>query len=150
MLLPSGQEVLYDIEDSSLVERYKWYAHPTGRSIYARIGPCAALKPEQKRQLMHCLIMGNPPKGHCIDHINGNGLDNRRVNLRFATKAQNSRNQRVQIGKMYKGITKDKTGWTARIILGTFSTPEEAALAYNKAAIQFFGEFACLNEVPND
>jgi hypothetical protein len=51
---------------------------------------------------------------------------------------------------MYKGITKDKTGWTARIILGTFSTPEEAALAYNKAAIQFFGEFACLNEVPND
>lgn len=89
-----------------------------------------------------------------VDHRNGDGLDNRRSNLRQATHAQNSANQKVRDGaaSRFKGVTPWLKGWRARIgvnykthHIGCFKTEEEAARAYDEAAIAAFGEFARLN-----
>ena len=106
---------------------------------------------------MHRLIMDADP-GQQIDHIDGNGLDNRLCNLRFATKAQNAmnRSRRITSPSKYKGVHKDTKGrWHAtigvggkHIHLGSFGNQHSAALAYNAAAIQYHGEFARLNDVP--
>ncbi len=92
-----------------------------------------------------------------VDHINGNKLDNRRSNLRLANRSTNQANRGASYHNKsgLKGVchaphTKDR--WRAQITvrghkmyLGTFTTPEEAARAYDQAAIQHFGEFARLN-----
>jgi hypothetical protein len=92
----------------------------------------------------------------CIDHINGDKLDNRIENLREATKAQNNRNVGSKGGSSkYCGVAwcKSKNKWEAYITfnrkkkhLGRYSEEIDAAMAYNKAAIEMFGEFAKLNE----
>ena len=102
------------------------------------------------------LIM-NAPKGMQVDHINGNTLDNRKSNLRICTGSQNIRNRGPKPGK-YKGVylRKDriKKRWRARIEidkkrieLGHFTTAEEAAIVYNKAAEKYHKEFAYINKL---
>lgn len=92
------------------------------------------------------------PDGLYVDHINGNTLDNRRANLRLATNPQNTANSTDRPhSSVYRGVYRH-TGrkWRAYIsgvYLGVFSTPEAAAIAYNKAALEKYGEFARLNEV---
>jgi len=100
---------------------------------------------------------GPPPRreGYVIDHINGSGLDNRRANLRPATVAQNAQNSRRRKNLSgYKGVwfDKHKRKWRAaiwhnskRVHLGYFSSPRQAANAYDEAAKKYHGEFACLN-----
>lgn len=94
------------------------------------------------------------------DHINGNKLDNRRSNLRLATLQQNAANskQRSDATARYKGVTWNKARqlWAAQIqtnnqsrSIGFFNTEEEAAIAYNHAAMDVFGEFARVNDIPN-
>lgn len=108
--------------------------------------------------LMHHLVL--PPKlGFVPDHKDGDGLNNRRSNLRYATVSQNAQNKRKQRGKYtsrYKGVYfyKSNGRWRAHIehlgrkmSLGYFPTEIEAAIAYNTAAQELFGEFARLNEV---
>jgi len=110
-------------------------------------------------------MSGHPvPKGFLVDHINGDKLDNRRENLRLATKADNEANKRkrrTQGGSgsptsRYKGVTRIKDGrkkrWRATITyqkkqikLGTYYTEREAAEAYNEAAKEYYKEFALLN-----
>lgn len=92
-----------------------------------------------------------------VDHINGNPLDNRLCNLRLATSSQNKLNtaNRYTNTTSYRGVTKLKSGRFKATItvnyltvsLGTYKTAEEAALAYNKAAEKYHGEFAQLNKV---
>lgn len=98
--------------------------------------------------------MGNPA-GLDIDHINHNTLDNRRCNLRVASRSQNAANCKGR-GNKYKGVwwDEEKQRWRARITvnyqgynLGRFDNEEDAAIAYNVAAQLFFGEFALLNRV---
>lgn len=108
------------------------------------------------------------PKGFLVDHINGDKLDNRRVNLRLATRLDNEANKRKRLtqgGKppssQYKGVSKVKDGrkkcWRGTLTyekqqkhLGAFFTEREAAEAYNEAAKEWFGEFAHLNEFEDD
>jgi hypothetical protein len=108
-------------------------------------------------------VLGRPlQKNEQADHINQNGLDNRRQNLRIATPSQNHANKakgRGDFSSLYKGvyIRKDRLhlGWyacvgsnkskTPKIYLGRYETEEEAARAYDRKAIEIYGEFASLN-----
>lgn len=112
---------------------------------------------------MHRVIL-NPPKGFSVDHKNGNGLDNRRSNLRIATASLNGANRKNQGNNSsgFKGVDFKKGKWRARIAhkkkryeLGFFATKEEAAAMYMQAAQAFFGDYATElvarknNEIPN-
>jgi hypothetical protein len=96
------------------------------------------------------------PKGLLVDHRNLNGLDNRRSNLRLATHGENNQNKRKRKGasSRYIGVSFEKRikKWSARIMykgkaiwLGNFKNEIDAALAYDKAARKYYGEFARLN-----
>ncbi len=104
---------------------------------------------------IHRLIM-NAQDGQLVDHKDGNGLNNRRSNLRFCTHVENGRNARVPKGTIeLKGVKRAETAgkFIAKITLspgdqkylGTFGTALEAALAYDAAAAEHFGEFAATN-----
>jgi hypothetical protein len=108
-----------------------------------------------KNFFMHREIMHAPP-GMVVDHINGNRLDNRRCNLRLCTRAQNVRNAAKRPGclSQYKGVSRDRrhNRWFATIYfegrsiaLDHFDDEAEAARAYDRAALELFGEFAWLN-----
>jgi hypothetical protein len=95
-----------------------------------------------------------------VDHINHNGLDNRRTNLRVCTRVQNQGNRKRNVNNVsgYKGVYLDgrRGHWVASIReggrslkLGRFPTAEDAALAYNEAATTKWGEYALLNEIPS-
>lgn len=154
IVLTQGLKALIDSADLPLVNSRRWYAVKLRHSYYA----VSSTYPEISCYLkMHRIIMGvTNPKIH-VDHINGNGLDNRRSNLRLATPQQNNMNARKLKGLWpYKGVAYDPRNekWYSRIRhnnklnhLGTFETAEEAALAYNEKAIILFGEFASLNKL---
>jgi hypothetical protein len=104
---------------------------------------------------MHRQIM-NAPEGLLVDHIDGNGLNNQKNNLRLCSSAQNARNRRPTSKpySKYKGVSWHKRNkkWEVRIAksgkstyLGTFEDELEAALAYDRKAEELFGEFAYLN-----
>ena len=108
---------------------------------------------------MHRLIIDCPVNMQ-TDHINGNGLDNRKSNLRVCYNYQNARNQKLRPNSNsgFKGVSliKDRNKWVAQIkvngkvkYLGAYTLKEEAARAYNKAAKELFGEFAWLNKLKN-
>lgn len=141
--------ILVDDCDKWLLEEYNFHA---GR--YASAQKWTNGVPQTL--YLHRLIM-NPPDGYQVDHINGNGLDNRRENLRLCTQSQNNFNCDSARGKSkFKGVSwEPKTKkWSAYIQvnkkkrrLGMYASEEEAALAYNRAALEIAGEFAKLNEV---
>jgi hypothetical protein len=114
-----------------------------------------------KKIYLHRLILGVTDPKTEVDHINGNPLDNRRANLRIATKSENGRNRGAQSnGKSrFKGVhyEKARNKWRAeicvnkrKIYLGRFDSEIDAAKAYNDAAVSFHGEFARLNNLEGD
>lgn len=150
--LGQGEVALVDDADYEWLNQWKWTPiRPKRGGIYAR--RTSRCKPF----LMHRLIL-NTPDGMQTDHRNGNGLDNRRANLRVATKAQNQHNQRLQNRpktSRFKGVHLDPHGaWVAQIknggdclYIGRFASEIEAATAYNLAASKKHGDFARLNTV---
>ena len=88
-----------------------------------------------------------------VDHINNNPLDNRKENLRICTQHQNAYNKKIKLPKSgFRGVQKHKNKWRATITvkseikrLGCFDTAEEAAKIYDKASIEFHGEFGVTN-----
>lgn len=92
-------------------------------------------------------MTGKEPK-EMIDHKDGNGLNNKWLNLREANKSQNARNCKVKSNSKsgVKGISKNRKGYLVKVCLGTYSTMEEALEVYNKAISQFYGDFARLSE----
>jgi hypothetical protein len=155
--LTQGQFAIVDEDDFKTLAGYKWYAMKSGRSFYAqRMKYSKKAKTRQIPVQMHREIL-NAPEGALVDHINHNGLDNRRANLRLATAEQNSWNRRKNPGNFtskYKGVSWNKLArkWQARIahkqkwiVIGFFDDEQSAAKAYDKKAAELFGEFACLN-----
>lgn len=135
-----------DDEDFDLVNQYAWYGCARQNIQYARTN---ILKNGRRSTIdMHRLIL---PGVKMVDHINRNGLDNQRKNLRSATRSQNRANSITPVNNTsgYKGVVAMPSGrWKAQITgdsLGTYATKEEAALAYNGAARERYGEFAYLN-----
>lgn len=149
--LTQGQVALIDDEDWDLVSEFKWFAQKDKKTYYAR-------RANRPKVLLHRFIL-QAKVGQKVDHIKGNWLDNRRENLRIATSSQNQWNQQAysQRGSSkFKGVSlyRPYSKWLAcirvnnkRIHLGYFKDEKEAALAYNEAALEYFGEFARLNEV---
>lgn len=152
--LPQGKRTLVDIVDFKRLNQYKWCVQRCRRWWYAIRDICT---PERHiRIFMHREILGLKRENRkFVDHINGDGLDNRRCNLRTCTNTQNQWNQQVRIGSSrFKGVcwNKRKQKWWASIrkngpqkFLGCFDDETQAALAYNKAALKYHGDFAHLN-----
>lgn len=149
---------LVDDEDVPGLLWNRWYVHETPTGIYARTN-----RERPRTLLMHRLIM-DAPRDLEVDHVNGNGLDNRRENLRLATRRENARNVRKQDGRTsrFKGVAwqEGKGVWEAyikghpqHVHIGVFRTEEDAARAYDYFARLRFGEFAkpnFPNEAPTD
>lgn len=145
-----NHEALVDEADLHLIEGVKW-KFVTRRGLTYAIADIGG-----EWVLMHRLLTG-APRGKVVDHINGNGLDNRRANLRVCEHRENIRNQKVRSGPAkttkFKGVSLTKSGrYSAsieqndvRLHLGTFPTPEKAAKVYDAAARVFFGKFARTN-----
>lgn len=148
-----GGIALVDDEDYGKVKDLHWndYNHGYPRTFSRKgSGPLTS-------QCMHNIIFP-PKKGFVIDHINGNKLDNRKQNLRYATHNGNSQNRLPHANNTsgFKGVVwhkRDKKFQASiklnskRIYLGYFNTAEAAARAYNEAAIKYHGEFASLNKL---
>lgn len=149
-----GQHVVYyDQEDQCIINKHrKWHINKIGNVLY--VGANVYLGNRKAVfTMLHRMIM---PESKRVDHIDGNGLNNKRSNLRAVTHKQNIRNTRTPKNNKsgYKGVSKDN--WTnlwrvwievdgKRISGGRFESKNEAALIYNKMAIKYFGEFARLN-----
>lgn len=149
--LTNGGEMYVDEGDLPLICKINWcWFRPRSNMIYA----CGWS--DGKSVCAHRLIL-RPPPGLVADHINRDGLDNRRENLRNATRAQNAANTGPRYGRQFKGVVRERATFVAMIgcasepgqshsrRLGRFETPEEAARAYDRAAYEKWGEFAYLN-----
>lgn len=138
---------LYDDEDDEKVNQYKWY-YVNGYIVCPN-----------KNLKLHRLILGVTDPKILIDHINGNPLDNRKCNLRISNQRQNKQNRfKFKTSTLkYKGVCRNNNSSTffarirndkgERIYLGSFKTQEEAAKAYNNAAIKYHGDYAKLNNI---
>jgi hypothetical protein len=151
--LTQGKVALVDEADFDLVCQFKWRA----RFSYGRWYASRTVKhPDGKRRdvQMHRFILGNATEH--TDHINHDGLDNRRVNLRPCSRTQNAHNRMTQKHtSSFKGVCffKETGKWHASICinkkkvhLGYFLTEREAAAAYDGAAVAAFGQFARTNQ----
>lgn len=140
-------KALIDLDDVDKVKNIKWHRSDLQRSTYY----CLSNDPEWKR--IHRLIMGVTDKNIVVDHINHNGLDNRKSNLRICTSGQNTCNCLTSKNNKsgHKGVywSKERKKWCAQISinnktkgLGRYDTIEEAIEASEKAAKEYYGEFA--------
>lgn len=153
--LTQGKTALVDDADYDFVNQWKWCAHRNQQRWYAErgeysTGKCVMIK-------MHRLLM-NTPIGIVVDHIDGNGLNCQRSNMRNCTNKQNLANRASSknSSSKYLGVFyhSHRKRWAAalrkdkkKIYLGYFINENDAALAYNKAAIIHHGEFANLNKI---
>jgi hypothetical protein len=145
--ITQGYTAVVDDEDYDMLIQSKWqYA-----SGYAKRSNAYGIR------YMHRLLM-DCPKDKQVDHINGDGLDNRKKNLRICSAEQNQKHMPAYLGRNktgFKGVSQVGKRYNAHIringkhkYLGTYSTKEEAARAYDAVAIEAFGEFAWPNFKP--
>ena len=149
--LTKGYEAVIDASNASMVKDKNWFAqvNKPGARVYAFCGDYSGPKP--KKVLLHRAVMG-APAGLDVDHINHNTLDNRKANLRLATRSDNMANRagldaNNTLG--FRGINRTPNGrFTAKIKcrgqklhIGTYDTAAAAAAAFTSKAKELFGEF---------
>lgn len=148
--LTQGKFALIDVADLPRVEGKRWYARRTSKGWYAQRDERG---PDGAYRFVHMhRVIAQPPENRIVDHINCDGLDNRRSNLRHATNGQNATWSKFPKGSSgYRGVfwQCDRDKWRAEIskdrkkhFLGDYDDPAEAARAYDAAAIELHGEFA--------
>lgn len=156
IILTKGYVALVDDEDYPFINRFSWCAAEVkGKKVYALRAPSRTNRkykdvPKSTICYMHRMLL---PDARVVDHIDGNGLNNQRANLRSATYSQNSYNRKSVSG--FKGVafcSNKNRPWRATIMhngkkihLGYFDNPKEAARVYDNSAKLLHGEFACLN-----
>jgi hypothetical protein len=152
--LTQNQVTIVDPKDYYWLVKYNWFACRSLQTWYAH--RAAKINGKRSGISMHCQIMPLP-KGLLVDHANGDGLDNRRDNLRPATPAENAHNRRkysTPTSSKFKGVRWHKCSkqWAVSIVInhksvfiGYFDIEIEAAKAYDAAARKYHGEFARLN-----
>ena len=152
--LTQGHNAIVDIADFETLSQWNWRTHFNGFSLYA-VRTATKNGYKRKNIYMHRYILSCKLEQEA-DHRNHNTLDNRRKNLRPCTSQQNKWNSRLRNDNSvgFRGVTKRKDNgrFAAQIVidrkcrrLGCYTTPEEAARAYDKAAKEVHGEFAVLN-----
>lgn len=161
--LTQGQFAIVDDEDYEILKDYKWFAIK-GRQEGHFYAVHTFKVPGGRANIgMHRCIMNYFEEGKMVDHEDRNGLNNRKNNLRICTLEQNNRNAKKRkdgVTSKFRGVHKHttlkRTIWVAQICfnkkkirLGNYMTEIEAAIAYNKGALKYFGEFASLNPIPN-
>lgn len=156
--LTQGKFALVDDDDYERLSQFKWQATKASAKHVWYAGSNFKTEEGSRWLRMHRLIM-KATRGQDVDHIDGNGLNNTKANLRVCRHQDNMRNRRPMIGRnQFKGVYFEKDGrqqpWRAHIKcdgkqrrIGRFSSAEDAATAYNFVAWEFFGEFARFNEV---
>jgi hypothetical protein len=154
--LTQNKFTLVDNEDFELLSKHKWYAlrcKSTGRYYVRRH---YSINGKQRVCIMARELMGlKYGDKRKVDHINHNTLDNRKENLRVCSNAENGHNRVSNYGvSRYKGVSKSRKNWMSRIMLngkriylGYFKNEKDAAMAYNRAALRYYGKFAYLNDV---
>ena len=153
--ITKGYVAIVDDEDFEMVSSRSWHVHVDKKRncTYALTDICS--NGGHKTLSMHCFLV-KPEKGYLVDHRNQNGLDNRRDNLRVCTSSQNKCNspKRRDSKNKYKGVSFRCNKWRAAITkdgvkehLGSFHTEIEAAMAYDRRAVELHGEFAYTNNV---
>ena len=154
--LTLGKVALIDDADEDVVRRHTWHArcNAADRTCYALTNVKDANR--HRTISMHRLLL-TPPSDMQVDHIDGDGLNNLRSNLRIVTRAQNQQNRRKPINGLssrFKGVSwrSHSNRWVASITangkcirIGLFDSEEDAARAYDEVASEMFGEYARLN-----
>lgn len=158
----NGAVVKVDDIDYKWLNQWRWHACLSGNLIYARRTECIP-GGDTNSIMMHRLIMNIQDSSIFTDHIDHNGLNNQRSNLRLATNSQNGANRRKGTGltSKYKGVcintrynedrTKKYTRYQAvftlngKQLIKMFKKEEDAAMWYNEMAIKHRGEYALLN-----
>lgn len=158
----AGDHIFVSPEDYDYLSKFTWFLRSSktkGRLVVKWYPVRVTPRPNRKQIIISREIM-NCPKSMVVDHINGNTLDNRRSNLRIVTQSENSMNmtksKSSRMTSKYKGVSwsiKEKR-WIAKIkkmrkskYLGSYKCEKNAAKAYNKSAIEMFGQYAKLNQI---
>ena len=155
--LTKGYHAIVDDDDYERLIKFKWHVLANSKRQINYAATAIRIDGRYRNVRIHRMILNLSDQRAIVDHANGDGLDNRRVNLRVCSLSQNGANSTKHCGfSKFKGVSFNKKNkkWTAMIcknreikFLGYYSNEVDAALAYNHAALSEFGEFARINEI---